>query len=77
MLKINTGLNYIDLSSNQISKIGDEHIINALKINQTITTIYLRSYHRPVINQICGRNEHNGYQKNVTLRSLCYAEELA
>ena len=77
VLKINLTIYKIDLSFNHMDSTGAKYISDALEINPTIIYIYLnKSRYDDIICQICKRNKHNGYQKNITLRSLCYAAEL-
>ena len=67
-LKINKTINELYLRGNQISKNGAKYIYDGLENNSTITCIYFDYY--PIINQICNRNRHNIYQKNITLMDI-------
>lgn len=77
-IKVNRSLNRIYVFSFRTETIGHKKLIDALKINPSITelTINCEDYIRVHLDKFLERNNYNIYQKNITLRSLCYIVEL-
>lgn len=69
LLQQNKSLRTLYLIGTNMSTSDNDYIVNTLQTNTSITNIKLDDFSGKA-NQICERNIHNAYQKNITLIEL-------